>query len=218
MPFLETGLLVAALAAVVLSLLAALLILLPLLRLTGVGGRWMTLLYFGGLGLGYMWVELAMIHRFVLYLGQPVYAAALVVGVLLVGSGVGSALSGRLNVCRAGRWSGTVACSVALMILLLGPLLQMTLSWSLAARAGVAVLLLLPLAVLMGMPFPLGLRRLGQLRSQLVPWAWGINGCLSVVGAALATLLAIEVGFSLLLLLAAVAYMLPATVRWRLPV
>ncbi len=213
MPFLEIGMLVAALAALVLSLLAALLILLPLLRLPGGGGRWMTLLYFGGLGIGYMWVELALIHRFVLYLGQPVYAAALVVGVLLVGSGVGSALSGRLDGCRTGRWAGTVACTLALLALLLGPLLQATLQFPLAARVSVAVLLLTPLAMLMGTPFPLGLRRLGQLRPQEVPWAWAINGCLSVVSAALATLVAVEVGFSLLLLLAAVAYLLPTTVR-----
>ncbi len=213
LPFLELGLLVAALAALVLSLLAGLLILLPLLRLPGGGGRRLTLLYFGGLGIGYMWVELALIHRFVLYLGQPVYAAALVVGVLLVGSGIGSALSGRLDGRRIGRWSGSVACALVLLALLLGPLLQATLQLPLGLRVGVAVLLLTPLAMLMGTPFPLGLRRLGQLRPQEVAWAWGINGCLSVVSAALATLVAVEVGFSLLLLFSAVAYLLPAGVR-----
>ncbi len=217
MPFLEIGMLVAALAALVLSLLAALLILLPLLRLPGGGGRRMTLLYFGGLGIGYMWVELALIHRFVLYLGQPIYAAALVVGVLLVGSGVGSALSGGLDECKPGRWAGTVAGTLVLVALLLGPLLQATLQFPLPARVVIAVLLLTPLAMLMGTPFPLGLRRLGQLRPQEVAWAWAINGCLSVVSAALATLVAVEVGFSLLLLLAAVAYLLPATARLGMP-
>jgi hypothetical protein len=217
MPFLEIGMLVAALAAVVLSLLATLLILLPLLRLPGGEGRWTTLLYFGGLGIGYMWVELALIHHFVFYLGQPVYAAALVVGVLLVGSGIGSALSVRLDGRRTDRWAAYVACSVALSALLLGPLLQGTLQFPLATRVSVAVLLLTPLAMLMGTPFPLGLRRLGQLRPREVPWAWGINGCLSVVSAALATLVAVEIGFSILLLLAAVAYLLPATARLGTP-
>lgn len=213
MPFLEIGLLVAALAALVLSLLAALLILLPLLRLPGGGGRWLTLLYFGGLGIGYMWVELALIHRFVLYLGQPLYAAALVVGVLLVGSGVGSLLSGQLNGQRTGRWAGAVAGSLALLALLLTPLLEATLQFPMTARVGITVLLLTPLAILMGTPFPLGLRRLAHLRPQEVPWAWGINGCMSVVSAALATLVAVEIGFSLLLLFAAVAYLVPTMLR-----
>jgi len=216
LPFIELGMLVAVLAAGVLSLLATLLILLPLTRLQkGSGKHWQVLLYFGGLGVGYMWTELALIHRFVLYLGQPVYATALVVAVLLIGSAAGSALTGRFSVCRPWRWTAATAGILVLYVLLLGPLLQMTLPLAMPLRAALAVMVLTPAAVIMGMPFPLGLRLLNQVHQAEVPWAWGINSCLSVVGAALATILAVEFGYSLLLLLAAAAYLLPTTIRFR---
>jgi hypothetical protein len=214
-PFLELGMLVAGLATVILSLLAGLLILLPLAALPRGGQRWKTLLYFGGLGIGYMWVELALIHRFVFYLGQPVYAAALVVAVLLIGSAAGSALTGRFSPCRPWRWSAAVAGTLLLYALLLGQLLHMTLPLSLPGRVAITVLMLAPAAVVMGIPFPLGLRHLNQIRQAEVPWAWGINGCLSVVGAAVATILAVEVGYNLLLLLAAGAYLVPTMIRFR---
>jgi hypothetical protein len=216
MPFLELGMLVAGLAAITLSLLAALLILLPLTGLPrGEGRRWQTLLYFGGLGAGYMWTELALIHHFVFYLGQPVYSAALVVAVLLIGSAAGSALTERFTSCRPWRLAAAVSGTLLLYALLLGPLLQATLPLSMSGRVILAILLLAPASVVMGMPFPLGLKLLSHVRRDQVPWAWGINGCLSVVGAAFATIIAVEIGYSLLLLLAAGAYLLPAMIRFR---
>jgi hypothetical protein len=94
-------------------------------------------------------------------------------------------------------------------------LLETTLPLAMPLRTALAVLVLAPAAVIMGMPFPLGLRLLNQAHRAEIPWAWGINSCLSVVGAALATLLAVEFGYSLLLLLAATAYLLPTTIRFR---
>jgi len=127
LPFIELGMLVAVLAAGVLSLLATLLILLPLTRLPkGSGKHWQVLIYFGGLGVGYMWTELALIHRFVLYLGHPVYATALVVAVLLIGSATGSALTGRFRVCRPWRWTAATTSILLLYVLLLGTLLDDT--------------------------------------------------------------------------------------------
>jgi hypothetical protein len=100
-----------------------------------------------------------------------------------------------------------VAAALLLHALLLAPLLQATLSLPLPGRVTLALVALLPAAVVMGMPFPLGLRLLNCEQPAQVPWAWGINGCCSVVGAAMATLLAVEVGYSLLLVLAAGAYL-----------
>ena len=216
LPFLELGMLVAGLAALVLAVLAALLIILPLTRLPRVGRHGCkTLLYFGGLGIGYIWVELAMIHRFVFYLGQPVYATALVVAVMLAGSAIGSALTGRFTDLRPWRWAAVVAFTLLIYALFLAPLLRATLSLALAGRTTMAILLLIPPAVVMGMPFPLGLRLLNRVRSTEVPWAWGINGCLSVVGAAVATLVAVEVGYSLLLAFAAGAYLVSMGARFQ---
>ncbi|MNT90378.1 hypothetical protein D3C72_2312660 [compost metagenome] len=74
------------------------------------------------------------------------------------------------------------------------------------ARIGVSVLLIAPLAFLMGMPFPLGLARVAARDETLVPWAWGINACASVVAAVLATLVAIHVGFTAVVLVALLLY------------
>jgi len=208
-PFIELGILVAGLAALILSMLAVILVLLPLTRL-GVGGgsHLRTLCYFGGLGVGYMWVELAMIHRFEFYIGQPVYSASLIVAVMLIGSAIGSMLTERFSKQKPQALTMLVFSVLVVYVLALGPILQATIHLSLWSRIALAISALLPAALVMGMPFPLGIRLLGRTGQNQIPWAWGINGCLSVVGAAFATLLAVEIGYSLLLLLAAGAYLL----------
>ena len=154
-----------------------------------------------------MWTELALIHRFEFYLGQPVYSAALVVAVLLGGSALGSLLTERYGELAPRRLAAVVGLVLVTYALALAPLLQATLHLPLGARIALAVAALLPAALLMGMPFPLGLRRLDRTDPAQVPWAWGVNGCLSVVSAACATLIAVETGYSRLLLLAAAAYL-----------
>jgi hypothetical protein len=83
------------------------------------------------------------------------------------------------------------------------------LSWPLSARMAFAFTVILPFAA-MGMPFPLLLRQLGQTRAELLPWAWAINGCASVVAGPLATLLALGAGLSIVLLVASACYALVA--------
>ena len=83
-----------------------------------------------------------------------------------------------------------------------------------AARILLSVALIAPLAFFMGMPFPLGLARVEAADARLVPWAWGINGCASVTGAVLATLLAIHVGFTAVVLAALALYGLAAAACW----
>ena len=208
-PFIELGVLVAGLAAVILAVLAVILILLPLARLSGEpGSRLRTLLYFGGLGVGYMWVELAMIHRFEFYIGQPVYSAALVVAVLLIGSALGSMLTEQFSNEQPRRITTFVCVVLMVYVLMLGPILQSTIHFSLFTRITLAITALIPPALIMGMPFPLGIRLLNRTGPNEIPWAWGINGCLSVVGAAFATLIAVETGYRILLLFAAGAYLL----------
>ena len=77
-------------------------------------------------------------------------------------------------------------------------------------KVAISIALIAPLAFFMGMPFPLGLRQLAQEAPSFIPWAWGINGFASVVSAVLATLLAIEFGFTAVLALALVVYALAA--------
>ncbi|MEE8114632.1 MAG: hypothetical protein V3T23_09785, partial [Nitrososphaerales archaeon] len=72
--------------------------------------------------------------------------------------------------------------------------------------------LIAPLAFCMGMPFPIGLKRLADSAPDFIPWAWGINGFASVISASMATLLAIEFGFTVVLLLALGLYAAAATI------
>ncbi|MEJ5311634.1 MAG: hypothetical protein WHX52_17880 [Anaerolineae bacterium] len=187
---------------------ATVVILLPVaaLRRGGGVGRRAGLVYFGLLGLGFMLVEVPLLQRFILFLGHPAYAMTTVLFAILLFSGIGSALSQHISARLA----------LALLVGLIGGyavglpwLFARTLALPLGARMLVAALTLAPAGLLMGMPFPQGLRRLGELPTRptlLVPWAWGINGALSVVASVLAALLALSSGFDVVLLCGALCY------------
>jgi hypothetical protein len=217
-PFLETGYLIVLLTFVQMLLAALLLILLPLFRLGWRGGnRLPVFFYFGGLAVGYMLVEIVLIHRFVLYLGHPVYAAAAAICTLLIFSGAGSYLSSRLLLTEATprRAAAMVALLLVVYTLLLPPLLHHTIALPLGWKLLLTLLVLAPPALAMGFPFPLALRLLGRQREADVPWAWGINGCLSVLSTALATTIAVEAGFVAVQITAAAAYATAALARLR---
>lgn len=195
-PFAEWGFL-AILATLVQSLaLALVLMVLPALvragrpSRTGRKGLGRVVAYFGALGLAYMFVEIGAVQKLTLVLGHPVYAAAAVLGTFLAFSGLGSAWSERL----APKAIAPVCTAVAITALLLAV--------SLDALGGVrppglgrvlAVAALAPAATLMGMPFPLGLRRMASGTTTLA-WAWAANGFASVAATSLAVLLAMEMG------------------------
>lgn len=209
LPFVELGPLVGTLTLLQVSFLGLVLIFLPLFRLGRAGsGIGRTLLYFGGLGLGFMQLEIALIQRFILVWGHPLYSAAAVIGTLLAGMGLGSLSSSRLIPRRS--TCGIVLAVILVFLALLWrtspALIGALLRWPFAGRVVASVLFLLPPAVVMGLPMPLGLRALEETRPALIPWAWGVNGCLSVVGAGLAGWLAVTSGFSVVLAVAAAAY------------
>ena len=207
--FLELGWLIAVINFLMISLLAVLLILLPLLKLPRRGGNkgW-TVFYFSGLGAGYMLLEIVLIQKFILFFGNPVYAAAFVICSLLLSSGAGSYYSSRLLPTR------TVMRKILLLIVLilllytffLSPLLYAVTGYPDFLKVFISLTLVVVPAILMGMPFPLGLRALEGCGEKNIPWAWGINSCVSVISAALASLLAVETGFSFVIFFAAVFY------------
>ncbi len=208
-PFLEAGYLLVLMTLLQVAVAAVVLILLPLRFLGPRGGsRISTLLYFSGLGIGYMFVEIVLIQRFLLYLGNPIYAAAVVISGMLLSSGIGSLLTARLIKTR--RHALVLFTLIVLIILLyaryLTPLVLGTINLPQAARIVLALLLIAPAALLMGMPFPLGIRLLTGTNDAEIPWAWGINGCLSVVGTLLASVIAVEAGFAWVMIVAALAY------------
>ena len=165
--------------------------------------------YFAGLGLGFLWVEIPLLQRFILYLDQPTYAFATVLFGVLVWSGVGSLASDRLQVSMAAAVSVVAGLSV-LYALGLPLLFDATLGLPLAGRLALSVALLAPLGMAMGVPFPRAIRMLGEQGPALVPWAWAVNGSTSVVSAILATVLALSFGFTWVILGGAAAYMAAA--------
>lgn len=192
------------------ALVSAVCILWPLVRLGGItatGGRWSTLAYFAALGFAFIAVEMAVINRLVLFVGQPAYSMTLVLGVLLLSSGLGSALVTSLAPRTRSVWA---ALAVALLALTFATpsLFSLVLGWPFVARCGVAVAVLAPVGCLMGMPFPLGVRALADHAPALVPWAWGVNGFFTVIGSIVSLMLAMTFGFTATLLVATLCYAL----------
>jgi hypothetical protein len=177
--------------------------------------RLRVLLYFLALGLGYLFVEMALIQRLVFFLADPIYAVAVVLAGLLFVSGLGSAWAARQ--LRKGISATRLACLAAIIVAVTGTvyalglhtILTPLLSWLLPARMALAFTVMLPFGA-MGMPFPLVLHELGQTRAELLPWAWAINGCASVVAGPLATLLALGAGLPTVLLVASACYAVAA--------
>jgi hypothetical protein len=217
LPFAEWGY-VAVLATLAQgAVLAALLLALPALfvRSRAGGQRSGPLLwYFGALGLAYLLAEIAAIQQLTLLLGHPVYAVAAVLAAMLVGSGLGSAWSDRLAPARARGVTLGLGLACGALALGLLPLVHAVEGAGLGARALAATLVLGPLAAVMGMPFPLGLRRLAGDDTASVAWAWAANGFASVVAAPLAALIALEVGSEAVFGAAAAAYAVAAFVMW----
>ena len=203
------------------AVIGGLLILLPLSRITRTwtgGVRYGT--YFLALGLAFLFVEIAFIQKFTLFLSHPLYAVAVVLASFLVFAGAGSACSLRMAERAAARDVRPVSIAVAgivaiaaLYLLLLPPLFGRFIGVADSARILISVLLIAPLAFFMGMPFPLGLRRVAERAPDFVPWAWGINGFASVVSAVLATLLAIHFGFTVVIVIAMIIYIAAATLK-----
>jgi len=161
------------------------------------------LAYFALLGLGFLFIEIPLVQRLILFVGKPVYALAFVLFGLLLFSGLGSVIS------RRAPWRGTLA--ILMMVALAYPMLlprlfQLALGWPAAARFAVGVMSLAPLGVLMGIPFPKGIAWLGRSSPDLIPWAWGVNGAVSVVASVLAALVALSVGFTVVLVTGAICY------------
>ncbi|MDH3406959.1 MAG: SAM-dependent methyltransferase, partial [Gammaproteobacteria bacterium] len=218
MPLLEWGYLIL-IATLIQALIASVvLILLPLLlsrrllnkktknishsRISG---------YFIALGLAFLFIEIAFIQKFILFLHHPLYATAMVLASFLLFAGLGSAWSQRYANPQSDKngvkGAVTGIISVGLLYLLaLGPLFSM-LNWlPIFMKVIISVLLIAPLAFCMGMPFPLGMARLGKAAPAFIPWVWGVNGCASVLSAVIATILAIHFGFTVVVISALMLY------------
>ena len=218
LPFLELGYLIVLITFIQVIILAIILILLPLFfRKAGKGSRMPVLIYFGAIGLGYMFIEIILIQRFILYFGTPVIAAAAVISILLISSGTGSYVSGYMKPAARnvmGVMAIIITCSL-LMIIGFNTLLLATIGCHILVKTLVAVVIIGVPGFFMGIPFPLGLRKTSIGNESLVPWAWGINGCMSVIASPLAILIAVEAGFMWVMLSAVAVYLMALVVAGK---
>ena len=180
-------------------------------------------LYFSCLGLGYIIIEIGLIGKYMLILGNPTVSVAVLITGMLIFSGLGSYLSERF-VSRAGAALPAVCVGVAAILLIyvfgLDGLLNVAGGWPYGARIIYCLALLFPLAFLLGFPFALGMSTLAGLKKDVFfVWAWGINGSFSVAGSVLVPILAVNLGLSSVLLCSAFIYLaaLPCFFFLRLP-
>jgi hypothetical protein len=187
---------------------AAALILIPLLRLRSSSrGKFKIFLYFAGIGLGYIFTEIILIQRFTLFFGNTVYAAASVIGIMLISSGVGSYFSS--TVFGKVGLKGLIGLICLLLLAYssgLMPILRAGIHLPGFAKIILSIIIIGLPAFFMGVPFPAGLKNVSESSPDLIAWAWGVNGCFSVIGTAAATLLAAEFGFVWVMIIAALVY------------
>lgn len=167
------------------------------------------LAYFFLIGLAFMLLEITLMQRFTLFLGHPVYAIALVLAVLLISAGAGSRCAARLTGTARRPWPVFLAIAGLTVLYAIGlaPVFRAALGLALPVRLGFAALLLFPLGFCLGVPFPAAIASLVRSHpSPPIGWAWAANGCASVVGPILAVLLAMDLGFATVMILAALGY------------
>jgi hypothetical protein len=169
------------------------------------------LVYFGALGAGFMLIEVSVLQRFVLLLGHPVYSLTVTLFSLLLGTGLGAAWSRRFDDVGLRRTGVIgvlgVACIAVAVIVVATPVVTWAIPFARTVRMLVAVTLLLPMGIALGVPMPTGMRMLAARAPHMVAWAWGMNGALSVLGATLAIFIAMNWGFQVTLLAAAATYL-----------
>lgn len=176
------------------------------------------LCYFALIGLGFMFVEIGILSRLSVFLGHPTLALAVLLSGIILFTGLGSMLSGRIDVAQR-RWAVAypwlTAAGVLVTALAMEPVMARLVAASSAARIGASVLLLVPPALGMGLCFPLGLRlteaveraRTGQ-PPRLGPWLWGINGAFSVCASGLSLGCSMIFGIRTTLLVGMACYVL----------
>ena len=150
-------------------------------------------------GIGFMFLELPLIQKFILYLEQPVYSFSVILISILIFAGVGSYFSNRISLSRSGivRLFALLVFVGALTSTFSTEIIRATLTQSLALKIFIATLTVAPLSLLLGTIFPTGMRLLKKHKLEsLVPWAWAINGSASVLASVVAILLAIVIGFN----------------------
>jgi hypothetical protein len=172
----------------------------------------MAMSYFAAIGFGYMLVQIGLLQRFAVYIGHPTYTLAIVLFSMLLCTGAGSFLSARVSVAR-GRRGTWVPAAIAIALAATAVLLPMTLAATVASNLVVRTLVVVagagPVALLLGMCFPIGVRLLEQRTAggTVTAWAWGVNGAFSVLASIVAVAISMWAGIDVNFWIAAGIYL-----------
>jgi hypothetical protein len=219
-PFLDWGYILVWITACVVFLLGIIFILAPMpFIIPSYRGLASIIIYFGSLGLAYMFLEISILQQFIRYLYDPVFSASVVIGSFLVYSGIGSLIAGNVSTIRSKHifWSVLVIGLVGIIFITADRWLHNVLAGlPLWLRMLSCSLLIAPLAIPMGIPFPSGLSALATERGGFIAWAWSINGFFSVIGSSATVLISISWGFKSIILIAVSLYIVAALTFARL--
>ncbi len=172
--------------------------------------KWPFIYYFTILGVGFIMIELCLMKQFVLFLGYPALSISLIIAILLFFTGMGSFIAERYR--KRIRPSLNVIFVLIFLIsigliFLIPKIFSIFLGYPFAVKVAVTVLLLSPLGIVMGMPFPLGLILVHERSKNLVGWVWGINGFATVIGSVLTVIISLYYGFDKVFILASILYL-----------
>ncbi len=210
-PFLELGYVLILFTFIQIIVIAGIFIILPLfIKSWRSNNKMWVFSYFSGIGLAFMFVEIVFIQQFTFYFGQPIYATAASISILLIASALGSYFSGLLRITK--KILLLIPLVIAILLLFhaisLSTILSFTIAASLTVKILISIVLIGITGFFMGIAFPAGIKYLSEVRQADIPWAWAFNGYFSVISTALATIISVETGFVWVLLLAAITYAL----------
>jgi hypothetical protein len=178
--------------------------------------------YFAGIGGGYMMIQIAYMQLFSVYLGHPTYALAVLLFAMILFTGVGASLSERLPVEASRGPLYAIPLAIAVSILLASgatrAVIDATVEQDLLVRCLVVIGMVAPISLLLGCCFPIGMRLVGRISGDAMPWMWGLNGASGVLASVVAVYVSMWGGISLNLRIAAVLYAtlaIPAVALWR---
>ncbi len=173
--------------------------------------RWGYILYFACLGFGYMLIEIPLIQKFILFLGQPLYAIAVILSSLLIFSGIGSLLAGNFTDTSMQKRLGFVLIILCALLTCSIYSLPYMFDRFLGMPGIVKIILTLcaiaPLGICMGMALPVGIRLVEKDGPTIIPWVWAVNGACSVLGSVVAWGVSLNFGFNATLWAAAAVYL-----------
>jgi hypothetical protein len=171
-----------------------------------------SVVYFACLGFGFIAVELALLQNLTLLIGHPIFTLSVLLFTLLASGGVGSAISRRAPIGAACLAVAVIGAVEAVVLPRIVPLL---LPLSLDARIAIAIALIAPLGLVMGMPFPRGLQQTGKGHLPAPAFYWGLNGVMSVIGSVTTVFIALRLGFQVAMFVGCAAYVLAALASRR---